>query len=68
MGPRLKDVEDDGGCDDGDGFDHASMGPRLKDVEDMTSESKVPESSSLQWGHVSRTWKTCKIQTSELPT
>ena len=38
----------------------ASMGPRLKDVEDA---QEVLYSLGgvvwLQWGHVSRTWKTC---------
>ena len=38
---------------------HASMGPRLKDVEDdSTSSGKVFRPYWLQWGHVSRTWKT----------
>ena len=42
-----------------DGVIRASMGPRLKDVEDASASgnwSAIP--FRLQWGHVSRTWKT----------
>ena len=59
MGPRLKDVEDsallDGRPIPPDG---ASMGPRLKDVEDLVATLAVNNAPWLQWGHVSRTWKT----------
>ena len=37
----------------------ASMGPRLKDVEDAWLSSMCCAIRRLQWGHVSRTWKTC---------
>ena len=37
----------------------ASMGPRLKDVEDGGSWTDSLSRVWLQWGHVSRTWKTC---------
>ena len=37
----------------------ASMGPRLKDVEDLKAGANASDDFyKLQWGHVSRTWKT----------
>ena len=37
---------------------NASMGPRLKDVEDQLRAYDSTLRERLQWGHVSRTWKT----------
>ena len=34
------------------------MGPRLKDVEDIATNFLHMDTVKLQWGHVSRTWKT----------
>ena len=58
MGPRLKDVEDVGESLDARGVLRASMGPRLKDVEDALGLAGLSHVLTLQWGHVSRTWKT----------
>ena len=59
MGPRLKDVEDMQSLAGAEYRARASMGPRLKDVEDaVIACSTCSRRQSLQWGHVSRTWKT----------
>ena len=61
MGPRLKDVEDGGPRGKPHGDRSASMGPRLKDVEDVVDrDGSIRGTAMLQWGHVSRTWKTLK--------
>ena len=62
MGPRLKDVEDEDRSPGTGIRQSASMGPRLKDVEDdQTAVGYVVEAATLQWGHVSRTWKTPRL-------
>ena len=58
MGPRLKDVEDIQRRSIDSRKLGASMGPRLKDVEDTVHPVVLIAVNVLQWGHVSRTWKT----------
>ena len=61
MGPRLKDVEDELRAGTYEKHIQASMGPRLKDVEDIANINTAVPVLELQWGHVSRTWKTSPV-------